>query len=91
MLHSGPEFGQKEVACSSKSGGDITTGGGFSTLFPAANYQKKAIAGYFKSLNADEIPKGGYDSQGRAYPDLAFVGHNYEIVVGGKKYLVCFL
>ena len=84
----GPEYGGEEIACGSESGGDITTGGGFSTLFRAGSYQRDAVSGYFNSLKLNEMPKEGFDPLGRAYPDVAIVGHNYEVVIGGKTYLV---
>ena len=64
MIMIGPEIGSEEIACGSESGGDITTGGGFSTLFLAEEYQKAAISGYFESLQGDSIPKKGYDPRG---------------------------
>ena len=87
-MSAGPEYGGEEIACGSESGGDITTGGGFSTIFQSTSYQQEAVSGYFNSLNLAEVPKEGFDPLGRGYPDIAIAGHNYEVVIGGQTYLV---
>jgi tripeptidyl-peptidase-1 len=75
----------------SNTGGVITTGGGFSTIFSAPSYQSAAISDYFSSLSAAETPASGYASKGRGYPDISMAGLNYEVVVGGKTYMVSVL
>ena len=84
----GAESGSTEIACTSDQGGVITTGGGFSTLFTAPDYQTDAISNYFKSLGALQQPASGYNAEGRGYPDVSMAGLNYEVVVGGKTYQV---
>lgn len=84
----GPESNTTETACLSNTGGVITTGGGFSTIFSAPSYQSAAISDYFSSLSAAETPASGYASKGRGYPDISMAGLNYEVVVGGKTYMV---
>lgn len=84
----GPESDEEEIACASDTGGVITTGGGFSTLFDAPDYQADAVSAYFSSLSAAEKPASGYVAGGRGYPDVAMAGLNYEVVVGGKTYQV---
>ena len=37
-----------EIVCQGNQGGSITSGGGFSTLYPAPSWQTAAIAQYFK-------------------------------------------
>jgi tripeptidyl-peptidase-1 len=81
----GPESDAKEIACSSATGGLITTGGGFSDYFPQPSWQSVAVKHYL--ANAPNLPPSGqFNAQGRAYPDMAFMGHNFDIVVGGATY-----
>jgi tripeptidyl-peptidase-1 len=76
--------GGQEIVCSGKTGGQITTGGGFSTKYDAPAYQKTAISEYFAA--ASPAPVEGYAKGGRGYPDVAMAGHNYEVVIGGQLY-----
>jgi tripeptidyl-peptidase-1 len=83
----GPEFGQPEVACTSNNGGLITTGGGFSVFFPRPSYQDAAIKQYLTT--APNLPPSSmYNTAGRGYPDVALLGHNYQVVIGGGTYTV---
>lgn len=84
----GPESGTTEIACASDTGGVITTGGGFSTVFDAPSYQTATIASYMSSLPSEQQPAAGYAVNGRGYPDIAMAGLNYEVVIGGKTYEV---
>jgi len=81
----GPEDGKKEVMCSSKTGGIITSGGGFSTVFNQPSYQTSAVSTYLNS-GVKLPPSKDYNGQGRGYPDVALLGHNYVVVIGGKSY-----
>lgn len=80
----GPERGEQEIACQSQAGGHITTGGGFSTFYPTPWWQEEAVTRYFESLSEDELPTDGYNPNGRAYPDLALLGANYQVVLNGN-------
>jgi len=86
----GPEFGTPEVSCQSDKGSEVTSGGGFSTVFPQPAYQTSHVEAYLSnlSLNTTLPPLSAFRSQGRAYPDVAMAGHNYQIRVGGKDFLV---
>jgi tripeptidyl-peptidase-1 len=84
----GAESGKPEVACTSDNGGIITTGGGFSNKMNAPSFQTSVISGYFNSLSSSQRPQSGYSTTGRGYPDLSLTGFNYEIIIGGKSYLV---
>lgn len=84
----GPESGTAEISCTSDQGGVITTGGGFSTIFTAPSYQTAAVSSYFNGLSKAQQPVSGYVATGRAYPDVAMAGYNYEVVVGGNTYQV---
>jgi len=68
----GPEEGTAEIACSSKTNGVISSGGGFSNVFPMPTYQSKAVIGYFHISGKT----GGFNRTGRAYPDVSLLGHN---------------
>eukprot|EP01034_Spumella_vulgaris_P035342 gene35342-43575_t len=57
----GPESGSAEVACQSDSGGAITSGGGFSTLFKAPAWQMTAVSGFTSQYCTDSptlLPSG---------------------------------
>jgi len=77
----GIESGGPEIACSSKTGGLITTGGGFSAYYQQPKWQSAAVSEYFEVA---ATPKLGYDKTGRGYPDVAMAGHNFEVTVGGQ-------
>lgn len=76
--------GGAEIACSEVTGGQITTGGGFSTNFDAPSWQKEAISNYFSAVSTQ--PVSGYAASGRGYPDVAMNGFDYEVVIGGSIY-----
>lgn len=84
---SGPEAGTSEVACTSDTGGLITTGGGFSDTFAMPAYQQAAVQNYIKT-GPSMPPLTAFNTSGRAYPDVAFMGHNYPVVTGGQVYQV---
>ncbi|CEO98853.1 hypothetical protein PBRA_006967 [Plasmodiophora brassicae] len=77
----GPESGQAEVSCSSQTGGIITSGGGFSTLFAQPSYQKQAVQAFL-----NKVPAAAQSpvASGRAYPDVSLMGFNYVIVDGAQ-------
>eukprot|EP00697_Spironema_sp_BW2_P015446 gnl/Spiro4/6300_TR3237_c0_g1_i1.p1 gnl/Spiro4/6300_TR3237_c0_g1~~gnl/Spiro4/6300_TR3237_c0_g1_i1.p1 ORF type:complete len:578 (+),score=194.89 gnl/Spiro4/6300_TR3237_c0_g1_i1:139-1872(+) len=80
----GPEMQQTEVACTSDNGGLITTGGGFSLHYATPDWQSANVQSYLS--NAPQLPPTSeFNSQGRGYPDVAVMGHNYVIIDGGQK------
>ncbi|KAL6080160.1 Prokumamolisin, activation domain containing protein [Balamuthia mandrillaris] len=83
----GPEFGHPEIACMSNAGGLITTGGGFSIHFNRPSYQDQAVQTYFKTA-PNLPPLSKFNSKGRGYPDVALLGHNYVVVIGGQSYVL---
>lgn len=83
----GPEDGSPEIACSSATGGLITTGGGFSIYFARPSYQEAAVQ-KFLSSGPNLPPLSMFNSKGRAYPDIAVLGHNYAVVIGGSNYIL---
>lgn len=74
----GPESGSAEIACSSTTGGVITTGGGFSLTFARPAYQETVVSNYLKN-GPNVPPTNQFNSKGRAYPDVALLGYNYEV------------
>ncbi|MCJ1312860.1 hypothetical protein MMC25_006536 [Agyrium rufum] len=67
----------------------IFSGGGFSNNFPIPDYQKTAVATYFKNYN----PPYGADRYNnsmktRGFPDVAANGANYVIAIDGSFSLV---
>jgi tripeptidyl-peptidase-1 len=79
----GPESNRPEIGCSSNTNGLITSGGGFSNLYGMHSYQKSAVATYFDTVaSSGQVPAAGFNTTGRAYPDLALMGFNYETIVG---------
>ncbi len=81
----GPESNQPEIACTSATGGIITTGGGFSIYLSRPSYQDDAVSNYL--ANAPGLPPTSqYNTKGRAYPDVAALGYNYQVVIGGQTY-----
>jgi hypothetical protein len=66
-------------------GNKITTGGGFSAIYPRPTWQDKAVRGYFTAAAAaSQSPLAGYSTNGRGLPDISLAGKNYEIYVGGN-------
>lgn len=54
---------------------------------PAASWQDKAVNDYF-SIPWDERydrypPRGSFDSEGRATPDVSLLGEGYQVIVNG--------
>mmetsp|Transcript_24652 Transcript_24652/g.33815 ORF Transcript_24652/g.33815 Transcript_24652/m.33815 type:complete len:587 (+) Transcript_24652:964-2724(+) len=81
----GPNDNLPEVACQSQTGGVITTGGGFSTYFKQPDWQRDAVNSY---LSASPPAAGGYNRNGRAYPDVSLIGTSYITAIGGSFYLL---
>ena len=63
------------------------SGGGFSSMWPVADYQKDAVAKYFKTVDASTLPDpkvATYSKGGRATPDVAALGTGYTLIVHGS-------
>ena len=78
--HAGTRNDEVEVACSSSTGGLVTTGGGFSGYWQRPAYQDDAVGGYLDHNN----PHPGFNANGRGYPDLSNLGHNYLVLINGE-------
>ena len=66
----------------SSTGGLITTGGGFSSYYPQPAYQAAAVSAYFESPEGLSA-QAGYNTEGRGYPDISFIGVYYPVIIGG--------
>jgi hypothetical protein len=85
----GPQKGSAEIACQSTENGLITTGGGFSTYYPAPSWQTDAIELFFNRSDASGFtPAAGYNPAGRGYPDVSLVGADYPVVINGDIYRI---
>lgn len=73
----GPETGAVETACTSDQGGLITTGGGFSTYVNRPSWQNDIVNAYLAGgpSHPTSPPRSLFSSLGRAYPDVAMIGH----------------
>lgn len=61
-----------------------TTGGGFSNISSRPFYQQQAVQEYFdRTGNLGDIPDDLYNVNGRAYPDVATIGHNLWVITNG--------
>eukprot|EP00026_Physarum_polycephalum_P003874 Phypoly_transcript_03890.p1 GENE.Phypoly_transcript_03890~~Phypoly_transcript_03890.p1 ORF type:complete len:751 (+),score=110.62 Phypoly_transcript_03890:108-2255(+) len=67
-----------EVPTSVELGTSWTTGGGFANTTSRPSYQDDFVTGYLKTLTDFGLlpPAGYFNPNGRAYPDVAMVGHN---------------
>jgi tripeptidyl-peptidase-1 len=88
-------MGDGEVPCQTNGATTrpciITTGGGFSSFFAQPAYQSTVVQNYINratmpptTSNPGQYPATGYNPSGRAYPDLAVLGHNYPVFVNGQ-------
>jgi tripeptidyl-peptidase-1 len=61
------------------------SGGGFSNVFPMPSYQSSKVNSYIKEKLSNCSYASMYNTQGRAYPDVALLGENYKIIVNGNS------
>lgn len=81
LFTQGPESNREEIACQSQLGGVITTGGGFSQLYPRSSWQNDQVTVYLDGVaGTSESPSFGYNAQGRGYPDVSLMAFNYLVV-----------
>lgn len=92
----GAETGGTEKFCSSNTGGVITSGGGFSKYNPRPAYQNDTVNAYLATCAATStcMPQESSSSKftqfnhnGRAYPDIAISGNNFQFISGGQQFL----
>ncbi len=78
----GPEKGTAEVACTTSISCLITTGGGFSNKFSTPAWQKASVDSFLASGSGTSTATG-FNRNGRGYPDVSLLAHNYEIIMNG--------
>lgn len=82
---SGPEKGDIEVACQGDKHGSITTGGGFSVSSAMPKFQENATMSYFSNVaGTNKQPFPGFNRNGRGYPDVSLIAHNYVIALNNN-------
>lgn len=74
-------LGGTEIVCSTKTGGRITSGGGFSNVAKRPSYQDAAVTAYLKQI--PDLSKSIYNAEGRGYPDISALAHNFYIEING--------
>lgn len=62
----------------------FTSGGGFSDLFPAPDYQKDIVAKYLSDNQNFPQYAGLFNPAGRGYPDISAQGVNFSVVYDSK-------
>ncbi|RLN71827.1 hypothetical protein BBJ28_00016124 [Nothophytophthora sp. Chile5] len=70
------------VTSTAQAGALITSGGGFSEVYDMPSYQKSAVESYLTFANASGLAPF-FRASGRAFPDVAAVGHAFPVVVNG--------
>lgn len=90
-----PSKGQEGASVEHKPPAIITTGGGFSAQFSRPSYQDSAVQTFLASANVPSVPhtasgfpSAGFNANGRGYPDVAALGHNYQVIINGNQYSV---
>ncbi|KAI0079096.1 subtilisin-like protein [Panus rudis PR-1116 ss-1] len=58
------------------------SGGGFSNYFAQPSYQSTAVSNFLARLGTTNA--GLFNKTGRAYPDVAAQGQNFQVVLGGR-------
>lgn len=72
----------------------ITTGGGFSAYDSIPSYQSDAVRHFLDTADLPPIhhgssfPSAGFNAEGRGYPDIAALGHNFQVIINGNQYSV---
>jgi len=75
--------GGYEIVASNKALAFFSSGGGFSKVSPRPAWQDAVVSAYLK--NASAVPPfANFNSTNRGAPDLAALGHNYYIELGGQ-------
>ena len=80
MIQSGSSY--QPVGCSTKTGGTITGGCGFSWQFPMPSYQQSVVTQYLSAHSS--VNFGNFNASGRAYPDISAIGSSIPVVNSGS-------
>ncbi|KAI0672543.1 subtilisin-like protein [Trametes maxima] len=63
------------------------SGGGFSNVFPRADFQKAAVDGYLQNFPPGYAPNI-FNASGRGFPDVSANGLNYSVALNGDFRLI---
>ncbi|MDP2437715.1 MAG: S53 family peptidase, partial [archaeon] len=74
----------QEIASSTLTGSRISTGGGFSDVFPRPSYQDAWVKAYLVDYIDKKIPQSWYNASGRCYGDISSSARNYPTMIGGE-------
>ena len=81
------ELPDLEQAASVANHSFITSGGGFSSIWPRVSFQEKAVSTYLHNT-----PPGYashlYNASGRAFPDVSAIADAFQVFIEGKKTVV---
>lgn len=80
----GPEYLKPErtAATDAPKFCDITSGGGFSTVYEQPAYQAPHVAAYLSRMDSSTLPPAStYNASHRAYPDVAVLAHQIDTIV----------
>jgi len=80
-------IGGTEVVASNKLLALFSSGGGFSTVAPRPTWQDAAVKAYLAQKGVTP-PAADFNASNRAFPDVAALGHNYAVVIGGSINMV---
>jgi len=75
------------AACSVPAGSGFTTGGMFSALLPRPQWQDNVVQEYLSGLDGTLPPDSWFNRSGRAYNDVATLGSNIQIILGGQLHI----
>jgi len=74
----------------SQGNSDVETGislssGGFSNRWAMPDWQQSAVDNYFKTASGLPQASKGYNTTGRAYPDISAQASNYDVIANGRN------
>ena len=69
-----------ERAAAVELGSKISSGGGFSSIFPMPEWQKAAVERYLKQYSYDLPPESFFNASNRGYPDVALAADDIALI-----------
>mmetsp|Transcript_54946 Transcript_54946/g.111686 ORF Transcript_54946/g.111686 Transcript_54946/m.111686 type:complete len:576 (+) Transcript_54946:1-1728(+) len=90
-----PSYGEEGASVLHHPPAIITTGGGFSAYDSIPSYQSDAVSHFLSTSSnlapihqGSSFPSPGFNAKGRGYPDIAALGHNFQVIINGNQYSV---
>ena len=71
---------EPERAAAVELGSKISSGGGFSSIFPMPEWQKAAVERYLKQYSYDLPPESFFNASNRGYPDVALAADDIALI-----------